>query len=67
MIYRHTKFHIRISNGSFVIDVQPKAKRRFHMAIMLCFYSLQNITLTKAAYFLKIGHHRPTSFHIKWR
>jgi hypothetical protein len=61
-IYLHTKFHIRSSNDLFVIVMQPKAKRRFHEATMLWFYSIQNITLTKAAQFLKTCQHRRTSF-----
>jgi len=52
------KFNMASSNGSFVIGVKPKDKRRFRMAaILVCI--LNKITPNKTVYFLILTHTIP--------
>jgi hypothetical protein len=53
--YLPTKFHMPSSNGSRVIDINPKAIENLRMTALLLI--LYNIILTHAAYFFKIRNH----------
>jgi hypothetical protein len=50
MVYLCTNFHLHSSNSSLVISIKPKTKENIRGGVML-FYTVKNITLTKAAYF----------------
>jgi hypothetical protein len=55
MIYIYTKFHMSSSNGSLVIAIKPKAKCRFHTAVMFLLCLQQTFMATNVAYiFLKL-------------
>lgn len=61
MIYRYTRFHMPIFNGSLVLASKRKAKCRFLTAAILLLYVLQKIFLNKSCIIVKFIYH--TSFN----
>jgi hypothetical protein len=65
MIYLHTKFYTRSSNGLLIIVIEPKLniRSRFHAAAMLLFYILQKAQ--KVYIFLRCYHRH--NYILNWR
>jgi hypothetical protein len=59
MFCLRTTLHMRINNGSLVIDVKRKVKYKIHVAVMLLFHIVQTNYPYESQIIFKALFHRP--------